>query len=584
MAHEVARLSSKCLDVDGGPDSGVLGCGGRASSEDSDGGVHVGTSSTASNCASSARADDIAVLVDSLVDSLGNNRGVASGAGAGTTNSDSDGGGGVLALGDGDGRDSVDIGNGRDRDDFSDNGTRGEGGSATTVGIDSAGDGRVDSGGRSGTTDVLGSGGSRNGNSGDLAGNSGGGNSLTTVVGLDTDSRVEALKNSGVRDCAVVGASLAGNVEGSTNTLFRQGAEINTVGKSLGKTVVEGLALAQGRLDVEGGTDQERRARNREGNLGGRLEDSGVEGRADEALGGTVSGGNRSSGVSSRGAVVGARSAGSSAGDDSGEGRVIVNGLGSRIDGGVESADSIALSERGGSAVGVGGTSGQAVVEGLSGTLGEDEGEVNGDTGLGDVDLNQEENTVDGEESARSRGDSSARGGGGNTGRSAGGRASRTSRGRVAASTAGNTRASSAGSGVARAARRKSNTSRGGSAAGSCGSSAVEDFGGGRAGGSVLNKGEVGSRSGCLGGSVDAGVVQAGSSVLDECGANTVGVGRASAQARLDARSRLSLSGEAEKRTLVSCVGLDKVGNSSNSGLCTIGVGRNRCRRGGGSN
>lgn len=402
-------LSSRCLNVDSGPDSGVLlSCGSRAGSEDSDSGVHVRAGSTASDCTSSARADDIAVLVNCLVNSLGDNRDVASRAGSGTTNSDGDGSGGVLALGDGDGRDSVDIGDGRDRNDLSDNGTRGEGGSATTVGVDSAGNGRVDSGGRGGTTDVLGGSGSRDGHGGDLASNSGGGDSLATAVGLDTDSRVEAIKNSGVRDCAVVGASLAGNVEGGTNTLLRQGAEINTVGKSLGQTVVEGLTLAQGGLDVEGGTDQERRARDRESNLGGRLEDSGVEGRADEALGSSVGGGSRSSGVASRGAVVGARSGGSSTRDDSGEGRVVVNGLRSRLDGSVESADTIALSEGGSSAVGVGGTSGQAVIERLSGTLGEDEGKVNGNTSLGDVNLDQEEDTVDGEESARSRGDSSA--------------------------------------------------------------------------------------------------------------------------------------------------------------------------------
>jgi len=571
-------LSSRCLDVDGGPDSGVLlSSRGGASSEDGDGGVHVRASSTASNCASSARADDVAVLVNSLVNSLGDGR---SRAGTGTTNSDGDGGSGVLVLRDGDGRDSVDIGDGRDRDDLGDNGTGGEGGNTTAVGVDGAGDGRVDSGGRSGTINVLGSGSSRDGDGGDLTSNSGSGNSLAAAVGLDADSRIEASKNGGVRDGAVVGASLAGNVKGSTNTLLGQGAEINTVGKSLGKTVVEGLTLVQGGLDVEGGADQERRARDREGNLGGRLEDSGVEGRADEALGGTVGGGDGSSGVASGGAVVGARSDGSSARDDSGEGRIVIDGLRSRLDGSVESADAVALSEGGGSTVGVGSTSGQAVVEGLTGTLGEDEGKVNGDTSLGDVNLDQEENSVDGEKSARGRGDSSARGGGRNTGGSARGRARRTSRGRVA-STAGNTGASGAGSGVARAARRKSDTSRGGSTTGGCRSGSVEDIRSGRAGSSLLDKSKVGSRSVCRSGSVDAGVVQAGSSVLNECGTNAVDVGRAGAQAGLDAGIRLSLSGKAEKLTLVAGIGLDEVGDSSDCGLCAVGVDRNRGGRGG---
>jgi hypothetical protein len=270
VAYEACLLSSRCLDVHGGPDSGVLlSSGGGASSEDGDGRVHALSSSTSSNRAGSARADDIASLVNSLVDGLGNDRGVArAGSGSGSANGDSDGGSGVLSLRNGEGRDGVDIGDGRDTDDLSDNGTGGKGGSTTTVGVDSAGDGRVDSGGRSGTTDVLGGGGSRDGQSGDLAGDSGG-NNLATIVGvvLNTDSRVEAIKASGVGNGAVVRAGTAGNVEGGTDTLLRQRAEINTVGKSLGKTVVEGLTLAQGRLDVEGGTDQERRARDREGNV-----------------------------------------------------------------------------------------------------------------------------------------------------------------------------------------------------------------------------------------------------------------------------------------------------------------------------
>ena len=93
-----------------------------------------------------------------------------------------------------------------------------------------------------------------------------------------------------------------------------------------------------------------------------------------------------------------------------------------------------------------------------------------------------------------------------------------------------------------------------------------------------MDKGKVGSRSVCLSGSVDAGVVQAGASVLDECGSNTVGVGRASAQARLDASIGLSLSGKAEKRALVAGVGLNEVGDSSNCGHSAVGVDRNRCR------
>lgn len=219
--------------------------------------VDVGSSSTTSNCTSGGRADDIAILVNSLVNSLCGDRSSVSS----TSNSHSDCGLGIV-LREGDGRDGRVVRDSADRDDFCDGSARWECGGATSILSDSRNGGHVDSGCGSGS-DVLSCGASGDsGSCGDcgIANSDGCSNDLTSSIArvvLDLHSRVETIHRSGITDITVVRASSTLR-ESCSNTLGRQRAEVNAVGEGLRKTVLNSLALAQNLgFKIKGSTDQE---------------------------------------------------------------------------------------------------------------------------------------------------------------------------------------------------------------------------------------------------------------------------------------------------------------------------------------
>jgi len=86
--------------------------------------------------------------------------------------------------------------------------------------------------------------------------------------------------------------------------------------------------------------------------------------------------------------------------DDSGEGGAVVEHAAARVNGSVERADTSVRVERSSSALGLLNTGGKAVVQVVHVTLLEQDGQVEQDTTVVDVDLNEEENTVEEDQGA----------------------------------------------------------------------------------------------------------------------------------------------------------------------------------------
>lgn len=217
--------------------------------------------------------------------------------------------------------------------------------------------------------------------------------SIRAGVNANAESRVEVSGDDGGSEGAVESASSIGVVEGGSSALIVGRAEVNAVAKA-GREA-SGLTLA-GLLDVHSSTDESMTALNGEGSTEGVGDDISVQLGADERLKASSSGACRRLGAGGRvgrnsagraGAVVGARL-------DSSEGnsRSILSGT--SIDLAVESASVVVAVESGSLATLVGSAGNKAVVEVLTGSLGESEFDVEGDTIVGDVDLDLETNTA----------------------------------------------------------------------------------------------------------------------------------------------------------------------------------------------
>lgn len=159
----------------------------------------------------------------------------------------------------------------------------------------------------------------------------------------------------------------------------------------------------------------------------------------------------------------------------------------------VESAG--AVLETGASTGSVGSAGGQALVEGLTSTLGQN-GEVDGNTTVVDVNLNEEEDTVDGKERGGDAGGDragSARDSAGSTRGTASGTSGGVADSRNSSRASGAT--SSTSGGVVGTRDRNTGSSSGRRSRSNRGS-AVEDIRGGGRGSTVLDKSEVGAGGG----------------------------------------------------------------------------------------
>lgn len=217
--------------------------------------------------------------------------------------------------------------------------------------------------------------------------------SIRAGVNANAESRVEVSGDDGGSEGAVESASSIGVVEGGSSALIVGRAEVNAVAKA-GREA-SGLALA-GLLDVHSSTDESMTALNGEGSTEGVGDDISVQLGADERLKASSSGACRRLGAGGRVGRNGAGRAGTVVGArlDSSEGnsRSILSGT--SIDLAVESASVVVAVESGSLATLVGSAGNKAVVEVLTGSLGESEFDVEGDTIVGDVDLDLETNTA----------------------------------------------------------------------------------------------------------------------------------------------------------------------------------------------